>query len=157
MDDVNEYLRKRSEDLMVFKMPRNQTLMDEIFQFDPRNLESLPSTKLSEYAIGLAQFLIYFQSQLNASKVKLIQKNRLIDIYVNKSELKGGTKAERRQKVIDNNPELQEISKEIECLESELKMTENLERYYTELINAFKRELGRRDTELRFARDERRI
>lgn len=157
MKDITEYLRQRSEELMIFKMPRNQTIMDEIFQFDPRNLEALPSTKLSEYAIGLAQFLIYFQSQLNASKVKLIQKSRVIDIYVNKSDVKGGTKAERRQKVIDNNPELQDISKEIECLEAELKMTENLERYYTELINAFKRELSRRDTELRFARDERRI
>ena len=157
MKDVNEYLRQRSEELMVFKMPRNQTLMDEIFQFDPRNLESLPPSKLSEYAIGLAQFLIYFQSQINASKVKLIQKNRVIDIYVNKSDIKGGTKAERRQKVIDNNHELQDISKEIECLEAELKMTENLERYYTELINAFKRELSRRDTEMRFTRDERRI
>lgn len=157
MKDVTEYLRQRSEELMVFKMPRNQTLMDEIFQFDPRNLESLPPSKLSEYAIGLAQFLIYFQSQINASKVKLIQKNRVIDIYVNKSDIKGGTKAERRQKVIDNNHELQDISKEIECLEAELKMTENLERYYTELINAFKRELSRRDTEMRFTRDERRI
>lgn len=157
MNDVTAYLQQRSEDLMVFKMPRNKTLMDEIFQFDPRNLESLPSVKLSEYAIGLAQFLVYFQSQLNASKVKLIQKNRVIEIYVNKSDIKGGTKAERRQKVIDNNPELQDIAKEIECLEAELKMTENLERYYTELINAFKRELSRRESELRFARDERRI
>ena len=36
-------------------------------------------------------------------------------------------------------------------------MTEGLEKYYVELINAFKRELTRRDQEQKFARDERRL
>ena len=34
MNDINPYLNERSEELMVYKMPRNETLMDEIFEFD---------------------------------------------------------------------------------------------------------------------------
>jgi len=36
-------------------------------------------------------------------------------------------------------------------------MTENLEKYYVEIINSLKRELTRREHEHRFARDERRL
>jgi len=157
MNDVNQYLNNRSKELMVYKMPRNEGLMNDIFEFDPRNLEAVPSADISKYAIGLAQFLIFFSSQINKSKVQLMQKNRVIDTYINQSDIKARTKAEKRQKVIDANPELQKIVVDIEALESELKMTDNLEKYYIELINAFKRELTRRDTELKFSKDERRI
>ena len=142
---------------MVFKMPRNETLMDEIFEFDPRNLEATPSAKISEYTIGLSQFLIYFSSQINQTKVKLMQKNRAVDLAVNKSEIKGKTKAEIRQKVIDSDSELQQIDLDTHALEGEIKMTEGLEKYYVELINSFKRELTRREHEQKFSRDERRL
>jgi len=157
MNDINPYLNKRSKELMVYKMPRNSYLMDEIFAFDPRNLEATPSSKLSEYAIGLSQFLIYFSSQINATKVKLMQKNRAIDLAVNKADVKGGTKAEKRQKVIDADPELEQVDLDIHALEGEIKMTEGLEKYYVELINSFKRELTRREHEQKFSRDERRL
>jgi hypothetical protein len=157
MNNINEHLNKRAEELMVFKMPRNKPLMDEIFAFDPRNLEATPSETISKYTIGLSQFLIYFSSQINATKVKLVQKNRVIDTFVNRASIKTGTKAEKRQQVIDSNPDLQKIQADIEALEGEIKMTENLEKYYIELINAFKRELTRRETERKFVRDERRM
>ena len=154
---IEDALNKRAEELMVFKMPKNIPLMDEIFAFDPRNLEATPSAKLSQYTIGLAQFLIFFSSQINKTKVQLMQKNRVVDTYVNKSPLKGKTKAETRQKVIDYHEELQAIEKGIEMLEAEIKMTDGLEKYYTELINSFKRELTRREFEMKFSRDERRL
>ena len=157
MTDINEYLNKRQSDLMVYKMPRNEELMDEIFAFDPRNLEATSAADVSKYTIGLAQFLIFFSSHINKTKVKLIQKNRVIDTYINQSDIKAKTKAEKRYKVIAASPELKQIELDIEALESEVKMTDNLEKYYIELINAFKRELGRRDTERRFTRDERRL
>ena len=157
MDDINKYLNERSKELMVYKMPRNEGLMEEIFAFDPRNLEATSSVNISKYAIGLAQFLIFFSSQINATKVKLIQKNRVIDTYINKSDIKAKTKAEKRYKVIEASPELKQIEIDIEALESEVKMTDGLEKYYLELIQSFKRELTRRDQELKFSRDERRL
>ena len=157
MTDINEYLNNRAKELMVYSMPRNEGLMDEVFAFDPRNLEATSSANISKYAIGLAQFLIFFSSQINATRVKLIQKNRVIDTYINQSDIKAKTKAEKRYKVINENQELKQIENDIEALDAEIKMTDNLEKYYIELINAFKRELTRRDTERKFSRDERRL
>lgn len=154
---VNAYLNTRAEQLMVYKMPRNKTLMDEIFEFDPRNLEATPSAALSKYAIGLAQFLVYFTSQVNSTKVKLMQKERVIETYVNQSTVNAKTKADRRRLVIDGNSELKQIELDIEALEAELKMVDGLEKYYVEIINAIKRELTRREMEQRFVRDERKL
>lgn len=157
MTDINEYLNERAEKLMVYKMPRNEDLMEEIFKFNPMNLQATPSESLSKYAIGLAQFLIYFTSKVNQSRVKLMQKERLLDLYISRSPIKAKTKIEKRRLVITDNAELHQVEIDIEALEAELKMTENLEKYYIELINALKRELTRRDVEHRFTRDERRL
>ena len=154
---IEDALNKRAEELMVFKMPKNEGLMNEIFSFDVRNLEATPSAKISQYTIGLSQFLIFFSSQRNKTKVQLMQKNRVIDIYINKSELKGRTKADKRQKVIDANEELQAIETGVELLEYEIQLTEGQEKYYLELIQSLKRELTRREHEMKFSRDERRL
>jgi len=154
---VNEHLNKKAEELMVYKMPRNKTLMDDIFAFDPRNLEATDGATISRYTIGLSQFLIFFASQINKTRVLLTQKRRAIDVKVHQSDVKARTKGEKVRQVIDANPELQKIETDIEALEGEITMTENLEKYYIELINAFKRELTRRETEQKFVRDERRL
>lgn len=151
-------LQKKADEMMVFKMPKNETLMDEIFKFDPRNLESTSSAKLSEYAIGIMQFVVFLTSQINKSRVLLMQKGRLLELYVNKStDIKGGTKAERLNRIIVANPELKDTENEILMLEAELKLTENYDKYLVELANNIKRELTRREAEMKFVRDERRL
>ena len=159
MSKVNEYLNKKVEKLMVYKMPRNESLMEEIFSYDPRTLESTSSEDISRYAIGISQFLIYFTSEVNKSKVLLMQKKRFVDMSIEQSDIIKGrlTKAEYKRKVIDSSEELKKVELDIEALKSELIMVESLEVGYIELINTFKRELGRRDNELKFARDERRM
>ena len=157
MSNTNDYLNQRQSELMVYNMPRNEPLMGEIFKFDPRNLEATSAADISKYTIGLAQFLIFFSSQINKTKVQLIQKNRVIDTYINQSDIKAKTKAEKRYKVIAASPELKQIELDIEALEAEVKMTDGLEKYYLELINSFKRELTRREHEMKFSRDERRL
>jgi len=153
--DINNYLKKRADDLMVFAMPKNETLMSEIFKFDPRELELVSSADISRYAIGLSQFLIYFTSQINLSKVKLMQKKRLIENQLNQSTIKAKTKAERIIKLVQDNKELEQVVSDIEALECEIKMTENLEKHYLELINALKRELGRREVEYKLSKSAR--
>jgi len=153
--DINNYLKKRADDLMVFAMPKNETLMSEIFKFDPRELELVSSADISRYAIGLSQFLIYFTSQINLSKVKLMQKKRLIENQLNQSTVKAKTKAERIIKLVQDNKELEQVVSDIEALECEIKMTENLEKHYLELINALKRELGRREVEYKLSKSAR--
>jgi hypothetical protein len=156
-EKTNPYLNERSEALMVYKVQHNIPLMEEIFSFDPRNLEATPSAKISQYAIGLAQFLIFFTSQINKTKVLITQKHRYIEVKMGQSDVKSKTQQEKRRLVIAASSELQQIEDDIEKYECEIKMTENLEKYYTELINAFKRELSRREFEMKFSRDERRL
>jgi len=159
MSKVNEYLNKKAEKLMVYKMPRNESLMEEIFSYDPRTLDSTSSEDISKYTIGISQFLIYFASEVNKSKVLLMQKKRFIEISIEQSDIVKGrlTKSEHKRKVIDSNEEFKQVEIDIEALEQEVTMTENLERYYIELINSFKKELTRREHELKFTRDERRM
>jgi len=142
---------------MLDNMPKNEDIMDEIFAFDVRNLESTSAIKISQYIIGLSQFIIYFGSQVNKTRVSLMQKRDMIDSYINKSDIKARTKGEKRQKVIEANAELKQIDIGIKLAEQELALVENKEKYFIELINAFKRELTRRDQELQLVRTERRM
>ena len=159
MNEVNEYLNTKAEKLMIYKVGKNEDLMNEVFKYDPRTLESTSSVDISRYAIGISQFLIYFASEVNRSKVLLIQKRRFLDTSVEESDIVKGklTKVEYRKKVINSSEELKKVKLDADALEQEVVMTENLEKYYIELINAFKRELSRRDKELTFVRDERRF
>jgi len=157
MTDVSTYLNKRAEDLMLFKMPKNTTLMEEIFRFNPQALEQIAAVDISRYTIGLAQFLIYFTSQINASKVKLMQKKHLLEKILNTSDIKAKTKVEKLNRLVVQDDKVKQLVNDIEVLEYELKLTENLEKYYVELINAFKRELNRREFEHKMIRTERRL
>jgi hypothetical protein len=154
---ISNYLKRRTDELLLDKMPKNEYIMDEIFQFDVRNLEATTSLKISQFIIGLSQFLIYFGSQINKTKVELMQKRNVIDSYIDKSDVKARTKAEKYRKVVDSNPELQQIAIGIESSEQELALIENREKYLMELINSFKRELTRRENELKLVRTERRL
>jgi len=157
MGITNEYLKKRIENLMLDKMPRNENIMDEIFNFNVYTLESTDAVKISQFVIGLSQFLIYFGSQVNNTKVSLMQKKKILELRIERSDIKSKTKADKRRKVIDDSPELQQIEVGIELEEQELSLIENREKYLLELINAFKRELTRRETEIKMVRTERRM
>ena len=157
MISTSDYLKRRREELLLDKMPKNEYIMDEIFSFDVRNLEATPSIKISQFIIGLSQFIIYFGSQVNKTKVSLMQKRNMIESYVNRSDIKAKTKAEKYRKVIDANPELVQIELGIKSEEQELTLVENREKYLMELIASFKRELTRRDNEFRLIRTERSV
>jgi len=151
-----DYLEKRAEELMLNRMPRNEDIMNEVFEFNVRNLEATASLTISQYIIGLSQFIIYFSSEVNKTRVELMQKKNLLDLQIDRSEVKGKNKADRRRKIIDNAPELQQVEMGIELLEQELALVENREKYLMELINSFKKELSRRDLEERLIKNDRR-
>ena len=156
MTIINDNLKKKAEELMLNKMPRNETIMDEIFAFNVYDLESTDSVKISQFIIGLSQFLIYFGAEVNKTKVSLMQKRKVLASCVERSEIKARNKDVRKRKVIDASPELQQIEVGIELEEQELTLVENREKYLLELVNAFKRELSRREVEIRMVRNERR-
>jgi hypothetical protein len=142
---------------MLGKMPRNEFIMNELFNFDPRFLEQTPSIKLSQFIIGLSQYLIFFSSQVNSTRLLLMQKRRAMESYIEHSDIKGKTKSEKKRKVIDSDEALQILEDAITNYEEELTLVDSLEKYYLELINSFKRELTRRDSERVLSSSERRV
>lgn len=140
----------------IEKMKRNDSLIEEIFNFDPRNLEGTDTATISRYTIGLAQYVIYLNSQINKKRVSLMQKKRLIELAVNQSDVKTKTKAEKRTAVVQENPALIAIDQGVSKLEDELGLLDGSVSYFIELINAFKREMTRREKEIEWHRYERR-
>lgn len=145
-----------SEVEFINKINRNDSLLEEVFSFDPRNLESTNSATISKYTIALAQYVIYLNSHINKKKVSLMQKRRMIELSVNQSETKAKTKAEKKAKVIQDDPALLVIEGGINTLEDELGLLDGTVNYFVELINTFKRELTRREKEIEWNRYERR-
>ena len=140
---------------LISSTKRNDSLLEEIFNFDPRNLEQTHSGKLSQYTIAIAQYVIYLNSVINAKKVSLMQKKRTIELVVNQSTIKAKTKAEKKALVIKEDEALIVINQGIGILEDELGLLDGSLNYFIELVNAFKRELTRREKELEWTRYER--
>lgn len=152
-------LTRRYEELMLDKMispPKN--IMDEIFSFNVYNLDSIDSRKVGQYIVALSQYMMYFGVQTNKTKVDRMQKKKILDKQVFREDKTGGSRENkdiRRRRIIDSSIELQQIENGLEIDEMEITLVEKLEEYLTELINAFKRELTRREMEIKMLHNER--
>ena len=136
-------------------------LMDEIWSFSPRNLESIDDITVSKYSIALAQYMIYFTSQYNNTKANLTNKKRTFDasiaIFIDADLLKKyKAKKDAVDFLVSTNPDLGRLNDEINILQDELIKLDGIDRSISELIATFKRELTRREKELFATRQERR-
>lgn len=134
--------------------------INEILVFDVRKLETLSGPMISKYAVALAQYLIYFKSEVNKTKVKIHQKQRAlnsgIEITLDKATLKKyNTKSSAVEYVISTSAALSQIRKDVDLLKEELMRVEGVDKMISDLIATFKRELTRRENELYTVRKER--
>ena len=149
------------EELLSFtKVQPRKDLIDEIFSFDVKNLNSTDDIVLSQYTIALAQYLVYYRVQVNDTKAKVNQLNSDLDFLVAAwmtpeilKEHKTQTAA--REYLIRSNSESASMRDRLEKLKSDLIRVEGIDRAVSELIAAFKREMTRRDNELYTIRKER--
>ncbi len=140
----------------------NQSFLDQIWKFDPFTLGSLDDITVSQYSICLAQYLIFFKSELNQTKAEIAKKRKLLDssvaIAMDASMIKlYKTKAAATDFVINSNIELSTLASVIEDLQQEVIKIEGIDKAVSEYIATFKRELTRREKELFAIRSERRI
>ena len=141
-------------DMLSFdKVKVNKNLLDEIWAFDPKSIEQVDGAKISTYTIALAQYLIYYKSQYNKTKVDVFSKKRALEAGVGYSiskELlnKYKTKSAVANVIIMESIELSKIQESINKLEDELKLIEGMDKYISEYIAVFKRELTRRENEM---------
>lgn len=135
--------------------------MNEIFGFDARNLPQLESSKISQYCIALSQFVIYLKSEMNKTQSEIHMKQRFIDSTVSMlltSDMikEHKTKTAAVDYIINNSDGCQKAREEIGQLKDEIMLLEGQDRNLLELVNAFKRELTRRDNEFQTTKLERR-
>ena len=127
--------------------------MNEVFSYDVRTLNSTDTVKISQYCIALSQFLVYMKSEIGKTKQEINMKQRFIDSTVNmlltKELLKEHkTKTATIDYIISESPECQSTLKEINERKDQITLLEGQDKSITELINAFKREMTRRENEL---------
>ena len=142
------------QDLLLPTASKPETsFISNVFNYDVNKLEQTDSRYISKCIIALSQYLIYFKSKYNEKKVKLYQRQRLLEaslfhIITPDVISKYKTKKDARLKMIYSNASLNAIQMEIEVIQDELYLLDGIDKTISELIAAFKRELTRRDNEL---------
>ena len=139
----------------------NNDLLDEIWNLDPKTLESIDGPKLSSYALALSQYLVYFTYQKNLSRAEIYQLNKYIDrtasiIMVEKPDKKYKTKAATIDYIVTTSEPLMKAQTKLDALQQELIYIEGMDKVISELIATIKRELTRRENELYQVRMDRR-
>ena len=151
------------KDVMSFiKIQINNDLLEEIWKFDPRQLDNIKGIQLSSFSIALAQYLIYFTYQKNIVKADVYRLNKMIDRTISlilsedKDLLKKyKTKSSAVDFLISTNTFLMETQSELDILNMELMRIGGIDKTISELIATIKRELTRRENELYTVRMER--
>jgi hypothetical protein len=150
-----------NKDIFSYETVRpNQDLIDEIWNFDVTNLDSLEATKISKYAIALGQWLIYYRAQTNNARADLNKKQSDLEFVVSsvltpEDVKKHGTKTAAVANLIQNDPTISKMNEDISKMKNDLLRIDGVDKAVSELIAAFKRELSRRENELYTLRKER--
>jgi hypothetical protein len=149
------------KELLSFnKVKPQDDLINEIWTFNVSNLHSMADPLVSQYVIALAQWLVYYRSQVNDTKAQINKLQSdvefLVSTWMTKELLKEyKTQTAARDYLIRNNSESAIIYEKLQTLKYELIKVEGIDRAVSELIAAFKRELTRRENELYTIRMER--
>jgi hypothetical protein len=159
---MDERIRKRladtSEALSLYSaMPPSD--IEEVFNFNVRDMETTPSQTLSRYTVMLGQYLITLQVRFNTARVIASQKKKVLDRriqdMINSGSAEGATLKERERNAVANNPELQALELDYDEAASERDLLDGIDKPITELINALKSELRRRAEERHYTDRER--
>ena len=150
---VRDRLKQVSDDLSLHSAaPPSQ--IEEVFNFNARNMEAISPQTLSQYVVMLGQYLITLQYRYNVARVETSTKKKVLDRKV-KSLLQAGnipgkTLSEREANAIATDVELQIIEQEYDIAAAERDLLDGVDKPIIELMNAIKAENNRR-------RDERAI
>lgn len=152
-ESVRSKLSQISNDLSLHRAAPPSKI-EEVFNFNARDIEHIPSTTLSQYTIMLGQYLITLQYQYNVARVAASNKKKVLDrkvkMLLQKGDILGKTLSEREANAISSDPSLLQLEKEVDIAAAERDLLEGIDKPIIELMNALKAENNRR-------RDERAI
>lgn len=154
MDDmVRDRLQQVSDDLSLHNaVPPSR--IQEVFNFDARNMEAIPPQTLSQYVVMLGQYLITLQYRYNVARVEASTKKKVLDRKVKSllqsGDIPGKTLSEREANAIASDELLKILESELDVASAERDLLDGIDKPIIELMNAIKAENNRR-------RDERAI
>ena len=156
---IREHLNTKSDELLLFKAKPNLSLVEEALSLDVSDLETIGDDVLSKYVIVLSQYLIFFNSQMNKSRVLYKVHAKDFDRAVNSAivDIKGKSVGERKAKALEENADLDALDSTVSKYEREVDLGKDHDTQINTLINALKRELTRRENENLWIRKERRM
>lgn len=159
MDErIRNKLKQTSDSLSLYSATPPSDI-ENVFNFNVRELDSTPSQNLSRFTIMLGQYLITLQVRFNTSRVMASQKRKVLDRKVKNlisaKTILGSTLKEREHNAISLSQELQALELDYDEAAAEKDLLEGLDKPITELINAFKSELRRRAEERHYTNKER--
>lgn len=154
MDErLRQRLKEVSDDLSLHTAAPPSGI-EEVFNFNARQMESLPSQLISQYTVMLGQYLITLQYRYNVARVEASTKRKVLENKVKSllqnGEIPGKTLEERKANAIASSPELEDLRDQVDRASAEKDLLEGIDRPIIELMNALKAENNRR-------RDERNI
>lgn len=154
MDEmVRDRLKQVSDDLSLHSAAPPSDIQ-EVFNFNARQMDAISPQTLSQYVVMLGQYLITLQYRYNVARVEASTKKKVLDRRI-KSLLKSGdvpgkTLSEREANAVESNAELQILEQEHDIAAAERDLLDGVDKPIIELMNAIKAENNRR-------RDERNI
>lgn len=142
------------------KINIDDSFLDEVWAFSPRDLGSLDDLRVSMYSTALAQFLIFFKYEQNKTKAEIAKQKKLLDSTISVSLTKEiikeyKTKTAAAEYMVCNNPQLAKLEQDMDDAKMELIRLDGIDKAVSEYIATFKRELTRRENELYAIRAER--
>ncbi len=159
MDDrIRDRLRQTSDSLSLYSaMPPSE--IEEVFNFNVREMDSIQSQTLSRFTVMLGQYLITLQVRFNTARVIAGQKKKVLDRkiqgVINSGAAEGSTLKERERNAVAASPELQALELDYDEASAERDLLDGIDKPITELINALKSELRRRAEERQYTNRER--
>jgi hypothetical protein len=154
MDElVTNRLKQVSDDLSLHSAAPPSEIQ-EVFNFNARQMEAVDTQKLSQYVVMLGQYLITLQYRYNVARVEASTKKKVLDRKVKSllqaGNISGKTLSEREANAIASDVELQILEQELDISTAERDLLDGVDKPIIELMNALKAENNRR-------RDERAI
>jgi len=155
---IKNRLRETSESLSLYSAtPPSQ--IEEVFNFNVREMDAIASATLSKYTVMLGQYLITLQVRYNTARVIAGQKKKVLERKIQEliqsGIIEGKTLKEREANAIAITPELQELELDYDEASAERDLLDGIDKPIIELINAIKSELRRRAEERHYTERER--
>jgi len=155
---IKNRLRETSESLSLYSaMPPSE--IEEVFNFNVREMDAISSQTLSKYTVMLGQYLITLQVRFNTARVLGGQKKKVLERRIQEliqsGVAEGKTLKEREANAIAMVPELQALELDYDEASAERDLLDGIDKPIIELMNALKSELRRRAEEKHYTDRER--